>query len=111
MRRASAKRLYVYLVQIFLPLYDKNGRSIPQAQFERTAAELTQHFGGLTAYTRAPAKGIWKNRGRAIHDDVVVYEVMCPRLQRRWWRAKRTALEKSFRQDTILIRSQTVTQL
>ncbi len=102
----------MYLVQILLPLYDKNGRVIPQAQFERTAKELTHHFGGLTAYTRAPAQGIWKRRGkRVMRDDVVVYEVMCRRLQRRWWEAQRIALEKSFRQDAILIRSHPVTQL
>jgi hypothetical protein len=102
----------MYLVQILLPLYDKNGRAIPRAQFERTATELSQHFGGLTAYTRAPAEGIWMKRGKQVmRDDVVVYEVMCRRLQRRWWQAKRAALEKSFRQDAILIRSHSVTQL
>jgi hypothetical protein len=102
----------MHLVQIFLPLYDNKGHSIPQKHFECTAAELSERFGGLTAYTRAPAKGVWKKHsGRTSRDDMVIYEVMCPRLQRRWWKAKRSELEKTFCQETILIRSHAITQL
>jgi hypothetical protein len=50
----------MHLVQIFLPLYDNSGRSIPRGYFESTATKLSQRFGGLTAFTRAPATGVWK---------------------------------------------------
>ena len=102
----------MHLVQIFLPLYDNKGHSIPRRHFESTAAELGERFGGLTAYTRAPATGVWKKHsGRTSRDDIIIYEVMCPRLQRRWWKAKRSELEKIFRQETVLIRSHAITQL
>jgi hypothetical protein len=102
----------MHLIQILLPLRDNKGHSIPRKHFERTAAELSQRFGGLTAYTRAPAKGIWKKSGaRSSDDDIVIYEVMCSRLARRWWKAKRSELERLFRQEKILIRSHAITQL
>jgi hypothetical protein len=102
----------MHLIQILLPLYDNEGHSIPRKHFERTAAELSQRFGGLTAYTRAPAKGVWKKHGeRTSRDDIIIYEVMCSRLQRRWWKAKRSELERIFRQEKILIRSHAITQL
>lgn len=102
----------MYVVQIFLPLNDQSGLRIPQARFEQAATELSQRFGGLTAYTRAPAKGVWRKAGRrAMHDDIVIYEVICPRLQRRWWKATRLKLEKAFDQESILIRGYAITQL
>lgn len=102
----------MYLVQIFLPLYDNAGRAIPQSRFAQVASDLSARFGGLTAYTRAPAEGVWKQRGkRAAHDDMVIYEVMSERLQRRWWRAKRIELQNLFHQQEILIRAQAITRL
>ena len=47
------------LVQLLLPLYDGQGRRIPRARFEELAAELTRRHGGLTAYVRTPATGLW----------------------------------------------------
>lgn len=102
----------MHLVQIFLPLYDNKGHCIARKHFISTAAEFTERFGGLTAYTRAPAKGVWKTHvGTTSRDDVVIYEVMCPRLQREWWKQKRLELQKIFHQETILIRSHAITQL
>jgi hypothetical protein len=75
-----------------------------------TATELSERFDGLTAYTRAPATGVWKKHtGRTSRDDIIIYEVMCPRLQRKWWKAKRSELERIFHQDTVLIRSHAIT--
>ena len=66
-----------HLVQLLLPLYDNAGVPIPAARFREVRDELTARFGGLTAYTRAPAEGTWKEEGtRTSHDDIVVYEVM-----------------------------------
>ena len=102
----------MYLIQIFLPLQDNRGRAIARVHFDRLATELTERFGGLTAYARSPADGLWRGRGRRTrHDHIVIYEVMSPRLQRRWWQARRRQLEKTFRQQQLLVRAQLITRL
>ena len=88
------------LVQILLPVYDEHGNRFPQSMYEKVARELTDSFGGLTAYVRAPAKGLWAERpGETRRDDIVVYEVMVESLDASWWRDYREALEGRFRQD------------
>ena len=75
-------------------------------------AELTEQFGGLTAYTRAPAQGLWSDSdGPPKRDDLVVYEVMTETLDRDWWRGFRRALEARFAQQELVIRSQLVERL
>jgi hypothetical protein len=102
----------MYLIQILLPLYDNAGRLIPQKSFTDTAHELTARFGGLTAYTRAPAEGLWQKRGkRTARDDIVIYEVMSGRLARKWWRSYRGRLETRFKQKRIVIRAQHCDQI
>jgi hypothetical protein len=67
---------HVHLVQLLLPLYDNAGAPFPRTQYERVTAELTGSFGGLTAYTRAPAEGLWSEQGEGTRrDDIVVYEM------------------------------------
>ncbi len=92
------------LIEIFLPLTDNSGRKLPKAAFAATREELIARFGGLTAYSRAPARGFWKDKGETTRDEIVVFEVMAKRLERRWWRDYRRALQKRFRQDEIVIR-------
>lgn len=46
----------MHLVQILLPLYDNDGRRFPTSHYESLRAELTERFGGLTSYSRAPAR-------------------------------------------------------
>ncbi len=97
----------MHLVQLLLPLYDNEGRPFPRAPFDEVSSELTSVFGGLTAYTRSPAEGLWRENGAATkHDDIVVYEVMTERLDATWWRAYRERLEARFAQDTIVVRAQ-----
>lgn len=94
------------LIQMFLPLYDKDGRRLDRALFDTVRAELTARFGGATAFARAPALGAWADdRGEVQHDDVVLVEVMTDTLDRAWWSAYRTRLEHRFRQDTVLMRA------
>jgi hypothetical protein len=93
------------LIQIFLPLYGAEGRRIATRTFERTAAQLVRDFGGLTAYKRSPAQGLWRKGGRTERDDIVVYEVMADRLARRGWQSRRRALEREYRQKSIVIRA------
>jgi hypothetical protein len=96
-----------HLVQILLPTRDNDGAVFPGADFERVARELTERFGGVTAFTRSPADGRWKPGERdAQHDEIVVIEVMEEGLDRQFWRAYRAELARRFRQDVIVIRAQ-----
>ena len=62
------------LVQILLPLYDRAGRRFNGQLYDQVATELTECFGGVTAFMRAPATGLWRpTPGRTTSDDVVVY--------------------------------------
>ncbi len=47
--------------------------------------ELCDRFGGVTAHSRAPAEGIWKNGGGDARDDIVIVEVMAGEIDRIWW--------------------------
>lgn len=92
------------LIEIFLPLTDNSGRKLRKELFVETRRELTERFGGLTAYSRSPARGFWKEKGRTTRDEVVVFEVMAKRLDRRWWREYRRGLEKRFKQEELVLR-------
>ena len=95
-----------FLVQILLPLYDNDGVPFGEETFAPTRAELLERFGGVTAYQRAPARGLWKtDEGDVARDDVAVFEVMAEELDRAWWTRYRGTLERRFRQDTIVIRA------
>ncbi len=98
------------LVQLLLPLFDNDGNRLPESTFLQVRAELTERFGGLTAYTRAPASGLWQDEdtGETSLDDIVVYEVMVDSLDRDWWRAYRLELEQTFRQKELVVRGQEI---
>lgn len=100
-----------YLIQVLLPLYSGSGRRIGSRLLQRTARELTEKFGGLTAHTRAPVEGVWKKAGRRVKDDLLIYEVLAARLDRRWWKTYRTRLEQAFEQEKVQITVYTVRQL
>jgi hypothetical protein len=95
-----------YVVQILLPVYDNEGQRFPSDPYNEVRTELTEKFGGLTAYTRAPAEGLWESGTTIKRDDIVVVEVMIDPLDRAWWRAYRVDLERLFRQDQIVVRAQ-----
>jgi len=100
------------LVQILLPTFGKEGRAIARQIFRATARQLAKEFGGVTAYTRAPAEGLWQPKGkRPQHDDIVVYEVMAQTVNRRRWAMRKKQLASAFRQDEIVIRSLPFTKL
>ena len=102
----------MHLVQILLPLYDKAGVRFAQQLYDAVAHELTERFGGLTAYVRAPAAGLWQEGdGRTQRDDIVVYEVMAETLEPAWWAAYRGALEQRFAQDELVVRAQEIRRL
>jgi hypothetical protein len=99
----------MYLIHILLPVKDNDGRPYGQKLFKAVAAELTERFGGLTAYTRAPAEGLWKeDSSTTSRDEIVVYEVMAKSMEEAWWRKYRRGLETRFRQERVIVRSQRV---
>jgi len=94
------------LVQILLPAYDNAGRPFPTEHYNDVRTKLTDRFGGLTSYSRAPAEGLWDSGSTVRRDDIVVVEVMVESLDRTWWKNYRIELEKLFRQDQMVIRAQ-----
>jgi hypothetical protein len=101
----------MHLIQILLPLYDNEGRHFSRETYRKVRTELAERFGGLTAFTRAPAEGLWTEGGETSHDEIVIFEVMAEDLDRNWWRAYRRELEGRFRQDAIVIRVQATEQI
>lgn len=96
----------MHLVQLFLPLRDNAGTPFPAAEFGAVRGELAEAFGGVTAYQRAPATGLWEDGDDAIQrDDLVLFEVMVESLDRAWWKRYGTDLASRFRQDDILVRA------
>jgi hypothetical protein len=101
-----------YLIQLLLPLYDNRGDAFPPERFAEVRDELVARFGGLTAHTRSPARGLWQQEhGRTVRDDVVIYEVMAEALDERWWRDYRAILERRFAQDALVVRAQQIRML
>ena len=49
---------------------------------------------------------MWKDdAGETSHDDVVIFEVMTETLDRTWWTQFRQALERRFRQESVIVRA------
>ena len=96
----------MFLVQILLPVYDNEGHRFDASEYVRLRSELADRFGGVTAYTRAPARGIWRDdAGETTRDDIVIIEVMTPELDREWWSRFRHDLEAHFRQESVIVRA------
>jgi len=96
----------VYLVQLLLPVRDNAGNAFPREAFVRVRAELTARHGGVTAYLRSPASGVWRDeQGTVAQDEVVMVEVVVEALDREWWSAYRRDLETRFRQEELLVRA------
>ena len=95
----------MHLVQIILPLYDNAGGALPPELFRAVRQQLLDRFGGVTAFTRAPAQGLWQDGARVQRDDVLLYEVMVESLDRDWWTAYRQQLEERFRQQELVVRA------
>jgi hypothetical protein len=96
----------VFLVEFLLPVYDNDGAHFPKEEFERVRRELTERFGGVTAFMHSPAVGHWADdEGVVRRDDLVGFEVMAESLDRDWWRDYREQLCQRFRQQEIVMRA------
>jgi hypothetical protein len=47
----------VHLVEILLPVADNEGQPFDAHKYAVVREELSRRFGGITAFTRAPAEG------------------------------------------------------
>lgn len=96
----------MHLIEILLPVYDNDGRPFPRADFDRVRSELARSFGGVTAFSRAPAEGFWKDAGgETSRDDVIIFEVMAEELDRAWWADYREELRRRFGQEELVVRA------
>ena len=102
----------MHLVQLLLPLSDNGGRSIPRERFAEVLDELTERYGGATAYVRAPAHGRWReDNGIIDRDEIVIFEAMVTTLDRAWWSQYRERLEQRFGQHEIVTRAMEIERL
>ena len=96
----------MHLIDILLPRMDNSGAAFPAEDFEMARQELAQKFGGVTAFLRSPAAGLWQDdSGAFCSDEIVIFEVMTDSLDRSWWQNYRRQLEARFRQKEIVIRA------
>lgn len=101
----------MHLVQILLPLATNDGVLVPETLIRDIREELVAQFGGLTAYTRAPAHGVWAHDGVRQRDDIAVVEVMVESLDENWWHAFRLRLERLLAQEALVIRAYEIRRL
>jgi hypothetical protein len=102
----------MHLIQLLLPLHDNQQRALPHAYFEKVREQLTKRFGGVTAFVRSPAVGLWKEGADDINrDDVVMFEVVTEELDKAWWADYRQQLQHEFRQEELLVWASEITRL
>ncbi|HET9267413.1 MAG TPA: hypothetical protein VFO31_04590 [Vicinamibacterales bacterium] len=94
------------LVQLLLPIHHQDGSPVAAEEFARVRIELTEQFGGVTAYSRSPATGLWKRTDVEVErDQVIMVEVVVDEFDPRWWQKYRQELERRFGQDEIHARA------
>ena len=101
----------MYLIEVLLPLANNQGKEFPAQTLRDIQDELSRKFGGLTAHSRAPAKGVWLRDREEQQDDIVIIEVMTNELDTPWWHAFRRRVETLLAQDEILIRAHEIQRL
>ncbi|MCO6403387.1 hypothetical protein GTW10_07760, partial [Aurantimonas endophytica] len=92
------------IVEVFLPLDTGRGRPIEPEIIEEIIDGLAVRFGGATAFTRAPADGLWKQDAAIQKDRIIVIEIMVDEIEDAWWKDYRAQLEAVFEQEEVLIR-------
>jgi hypothetical protein len=96
----------MFLVEFLLPVFDNDGTHFPKEAFERVRRELTERYGGVTAFMQSPAMGLWEDAsGQVRRDELASFEVMTDTLDRDWWRDYREQLAQRFRQQEIMMRA------
>ena len=95
-----------HLVQLLLPTHHQDGRPVLAEEFARVRIELTEKFGGVTAYSRSPATGLWKRSEAEVErDQVFMVEVVVDEFDPQWWEQYRREIERRFGQEAIHARA------
>lgn len=100
----------MYLIQLLLPATVPPG-SPSDDPFARTRTEIVAAFGGVTAYSRSAAKGIWQSPTGEQEDDVVMVEVVAAAFDRAWWGPYAKVLARRFAQEVIHVRAMRIDML
>src|SRR6266511_87715 len=89
---------------LFVPLYDNDGRPVEPQTFQALQQQLLQQFGGLTFFPQ-PNQGFWTMAGLTYRDAIVIYRVITSDAQeaRRFWSALKERLKHELQQEEILI--------
>ena len=95
----------MFLIELFLPLDRGDATAVPSEEIEDVVSKLAARFGGATAFTRTPAKGLWEKDSALVEDRIVIVEVMTDVLDESFWADYRSRLEGEFQQEHILIRA------
>jgi hypothetical protein len=99
----------MYLFEIFLPLTLNDGTKQPVELFARVREELIERFGGVTAFIRSPAKGVWQlEENERTEDEIVIYEVMSESVDQLGWQTYKREIEQRFQQQELLFRTSRV---
>src|SRR4051794_12008604 len=93
----------MHLIQLLIPTASRKGKVGDIVS--TVLGELTERFGGATAYVNSPAKGLWADAGSPEEDRIVVVEVMVEDLDRTWWRQYRSKLEMLLKQEELMVRT------
>ena len=84
----------------------QNGAAAAPSAIAKTADSFANEYGGVTAYARAPGRGLGLRGKRTIdRDDIVIFELMLKTVSRAERARRRRALERAFGQVEIVIRS------
>jgi hypothetical protein len=98
----------VHLIQLLLPVVASDDDRV---SFEAILGELTDQFGGATAFLNSPADGLWKDGGKRERDRVITVEVMVEEIDADWWKNYRKHLERTFQQKELIVRAVEITKL
>ena len=98
-------------IEIFVPV--TRGR----AGLRDLREDLAARFGGVTAFERAPATGLWRDdeadgeNGDVAQDVIVILETMADDFDPNWWRAFREGWQARLGQPHLLVRASRVMEL
>jgi hypothetical protein len=94
------------LIQLLLPVTTATSDPDADERVRQTRRELVDAFGGITAYLRTPAQGVWTSpQGDRESDAVVMVEIVTGHFDRTWWQPYAAALAARFDQEVIHVRA------
>jgi inorganic pyrophosphatase len=90
-------------IELFIPVYTKNGKPFPKKHYTNLHQKLTEKFGGLTMYSRVPVTGFWKENSKTtLKEDIIVYEVLAAEIDDKFWTKLKAWVLKAFNQEEII---------